>query len=394
MKNKNHPNLSRFVELFNIKQIETNDLKPIYEGAANAEEFREKLIEISPYLKSWLKIIPSNSSIDKILQQETHFIECDCLKLYYNNKFIQETNVYFDSIPQMFYITRPWDSETTFINLPKKLCQLLKIEGFENNLRFLLKGTKEEIIKKFKTLSIGIPVPENEIRLPSMSSSDIQPINSLSDESMSSEQTSDEEEYRSYTHECSNYQRCHAVSTKRKRHRSITLVDEIFSHLNLIDLSTISNSSSASIKTSFNRNQSGGNGEIDMQTGLTGEGIVYEYLVNQYCDQSNSISIHWLNQNGECSLPYDIILTENGIQYYIEVKATRSNNQHTFFLSMNQMKAILQYGNNYQIYRVYLKQKKLVILNDIESSLKDRNQLALLLTMNPKSLDQTIFTDE
>jgi Holliday junction resolvase-like predicted endonuclease len=168
----------------------------------------------------------------------------------------------------------------------------------------------------------------------------------------------------------------------------------MFNHLNLIDLSTISNSSSAPIKTSFNRNQNGGNGEIDMQTGLTGEQLVYEYLLNKYHDQLDSVSIEWLNKNKETSFPYDIILTENGIKYYIEVKATRSNNQHTFFLSINQMKAILEHGDNYYIYRVYLKQKKLIILNNIESCLKDRNQLALLLTMNPKSLDQAIFTDE
>jgi hypothetical protein len=168
----------------------------------------------------------------------------------------------------------------------------------------------------------------------------------------------------------------------------------MFNHLNLIDLSTISSSNSASIKTSFNRNRSGGNGEMDMRTGLTGEQLVYGYLLNKYHHQLDSVPIEWLNKNGETSLPYDILLTENGITHYIEVKATRSNNQHTFFLSMNQMKAILQHGDNYHIYRVYLKQEKLVILNDIESLLKDRNQLALLLTMNPKSLDQAIFTNE
>jgi hypothetical protein len=131
-----------------------------------------------------------------------------------------------------------------------------------------------------------------------------------------------------------------------------------------------------------------------MRTGLIGEQLIYEYLLNKYHDQLDSVSIEWLNKNEETSLPYDILLTENGIQHYIEVKTTRSNNQHTFFLSMNQMKAILEHGDNYHIYRVYLKQKQLVILDNIETCLKDRNQLALLLTMNPKSLDQDIFTDE
>ena len=182
----------------------------------------------------------------------------------------------------------------------------------------------------------------------------------------------------------------------RKRKRSVTFndsIDQMCGHLNLIDLSTISNSSSASIKTPFNRNRSGGHGERDLHTGLTGEQFVYEYLLNKY-HQSDSVAVQWMNMNGEASLPYDFLLIENEIKHYIEVKSTRTINQHTFFLPINQMKAILQHGEYYHIYRVYLKQKKLVILNNIESLLKDRDQLALLLTLNSQSLDSSSFVDE
>jgi hypothetical protein len=167
--NKNHPNLHKFAELFNIKQIKMNDLKLLSDNPDYAERFREKLIEISPYLKKWLKAFSFSSdvisSIDKILQQEILFIESDRLKLHYNKIFIQETNFYFDTINRQFYMTRPWHSETTLINLPKKLCQLLTIEGFEDELRFLLKAEKEEIIKNFKKLSIEIPTHEDIVQL-------------------------------------------------------------------------------------------------------------------------------------------------------------------------------------------------------------------------------------
>ncbi len=224
----------------------------------------------------------------------------------------------------------------------------------------------------------------------------------LSDESMSDEESSNDSEDHTEVYAKRGYidstnEKLERNSNKRKRKRlpaSNNSVDETFTHLDLIDLSSISNSSSASIKTSFNRNRSGGNGEMDMRTGFIGEEFVYEYLKKKYSFQTDSISIKWEDENGESHLPHDILLIENGIKRYIEVKATRSMNQHTFLMSMNQMKAILQNGDNYHIYRVYLKQKKLIILNNIESRLKDRNQLALLLTMNPKSLDQEIFTDE
>ncbi len=224
LKNKNHRNLLKFAELFNIKQIKMNDLQLVYEGSDDAEEFREKLIEISPYLKRWLKYFSVSpviiSSIDRILQQEIRFIESDCLKLYYSKNFIQETNAYFDAVHQQFYLTRPWYSETTFIDLPKKLCQLLKIEGFEEDLRFLIKGEKEEILKRFTKLSIVIPAPKDRIQLEPIPRSgnkhtnsfsietvkrylDLQSRVNLFDEFMSDqdEQTSDEEEVKNYTRE-------------------------------------------------------------------------------------------------------------------------------------------------------------------------------------------------
>jgi hypothetical protein len=68
------------------------------------------------------------------VQQEIVFIESDCLQLYYNTKLVQEINVYFITMHQQFYLIRPWHSETTFIDLPNKLCQLLNIQGFEREL--------------------------------------------------------------------------------------------------------------------------------------------------------------------------------------------------------------------------------------------------------------------
>jgi hypothetical protein len=161
-KNRTHRNLKTFLELFKIKQIRLNDLKLDVLQSFPAEQFQQKLIEISPYLKNWLKklMFPNDVilSIDKIIQQDVSFMESDCLELFYNGKLVQEINVYFDSIHQQLYVTRPWSSETTFIDLPKKLCQLLNIQGFEDKLRYLLKAKSEEIRKYFTKFSIEIPI--------------------------------------------------------------------------------------------------------------------------------------------------------------------------------------------------------------------------------------------
>jgi hypothetical protein len=146
-----------------------NDLKLDDTRSSPAEHFRRKLIEISPFLKKWLKksSVSSDviSAIDKKIQQENDFIESDRLQLSYHRKLVGETNVYFDNKHRQLYVRRPWDSETTFIDLPNKLCLLLNIPGFEKNIRFLIKGTIEEIKDHFKTNSIEIPTKEDIVIL-------------------------------------------------------------------------------------------------------------------------------------------------------------------------------------------------------------------------------------
>lgn len=165
-KNRIHIYLNEFLELFNIKQIGQNDLLLADKQSSPAEIFRRKLIEISPFLIKWLKSLSFSSDIilliDRKIQQDTDFIESDSLELSYNQKSVGKANVYYDNRNKLLYVTRPWDSETTFIDLPNKLCQLLKIKSFDDKLRFLLKGTIDEIKKHFKDNSIEIPT-KNDI---------------------------------------------------------------------------------------------------------------------------------------------------------------------------------------------------------------------------------------
>jgi hypothetical protein len=168
-KNRNHLHLNEFLELFKIKKIRMNDLKLADKQSSPAEHFRRKLIEISPFLKKWLKHLSFSadiiSSIDRKIQQENDFIESDRLQLFYNHQLVDETNVYFHPKHKQIYVRRPWDSETTFLNLPNKLCQLLNIQGFEKNIRFLLKGNIEEIRRHFTINSIEIPTSKDIVIL-------------------------------------------------------------------------------------------------------------------------------------------------------------------------------------------------------------------------------------
>ena len=168
-RNKMHPQLIPFLQFFAIKQIKINDLKLVDHQSENATQFKEKLIQISPFIKTWLKTTAFTSntilSIDRILQEEIDFIESNCLELVYHDSLVQETSVYFDTMHQQFYVCRPWNSETTMMDLPRKLCQLLHIEGFEEKLRFLLKASVQEVTQHFRKNSIETPKKEDIVVL-------------------------------------------------------------------------------------------------------------------------------------------------------------------------------------------------------------------------------------
>ena len=164
---------------------------------------------------------------------------------------------------------------------------------------------------------------------------------------------------------------------------SIEPSNEDFDHVEVIDLSTILCADSIGTKNPFARIGKHGNGDgTDLHTGFLGEQMVYEYL--RRCNsQSGGTSIKWENEKGESQLPYDILLVKDEIKHFIEVKSTRTSNQHSFLLSLNQIEAMLRLEQAFFIYRVYTEQKKLVILDRIRWRLKHKQQLACFLTIQP-----------
>ncbi|CAF2979441.1 unnamed protein product [Rotaria sp. Silwood2] len=102
--------------------------------------------------------------------------------------------------------------------------------------------------------------------------------------------------------------------------------DEQVDDIQSIDISSISISSSILMKNPLSR--IGEYNDSDLNTGIIGEQIIYEYLSKKYHYQSDSVSIKWENRHGESHLPYDILLTKHGKKHYIEVKLTRTYNQH------------------------------------------------------------------
>jgi len=134
------------------------------------------------------------------------------------------------------------------------------------------------------------------------------------------------------------------------------------------------------------------NAGLNQNMDLNQEQIVYKYLQKKYSSQTDSISIKWENEYGESHLPYDILLIDDEQKHYIEVKKIRSNNKHTFSISMNQINFLLEYKENYSIYLVVLEENKLIIFNNVRQCLKER-QLNSYLVYKPSPLDQIYSLD-
>ena len=158
---------------------------------------------------------------------------------------------------------------------------------------------------------------------------------------------------------------------------------EQFDNIEVIDMSSIVSSSNSFL---FENSSDGARETLD--TGRIGEEMVYQFLLKQHLENAYLTTIKWLNQSRESQLPYDIVLTtKNGKTQYIEVKSTRTCDQHAFPLSINQIEFLIQQKDNYFIYRVYIDERKFIILDNIRWRLVAKQQLACFLHILPKSSD-------
>jgi len=160
---------------------------------------------------------------------------------------------------------------------------------------------------------------------------------------------------------------------------------ENFENIEVIDLSDIITSGFETSRSAFNKIE-GNVGSHQRMVGDIGEEMVYKYLQKKYSSQTRSVSIKWENENCESHLPYDILLIKNRKKYHIEVKSTRTNDEHSFSLSINQIEAIVEHRQYYSIYRVYTETKKLIILNNIHQCLT-KQHLNCILAINSQSVN-------
>ncbi len=161
---------------------------------------------------------------------------------------------------------------------------------------------------------------------------------------------------------------------------------ENFENIEVIDLSEIITSSFETSRSALYRIEEKISSHQCIVGGI-GEEIVCKYLRNKYSSQTNSVSIKCKNENCESHLPYDILLIKNRKKYHIKVKSTRTNDEHSFSLSRNQIEAIFEHRQYCSIYRVYKEKKKLIILATIRQCLS-KQHLNCISAINSQSINK------
>ncbi|CAF1643488.1 unnamed protein product, partial [Didymodactylos carnosus] len=148
---KKMPNFNYLIEFFNIHRIRQENAILRSTDDSESVDLKQKLTNITPYILKWLrqKHKYSNELLDQTQRKILHveLFEASRLDLFYENNFFCQTNVHITK--NRLYFIRPWNCESNIKDIPKKLCEILSLRNFENDMKFLLYNTIEDIDVRF-----------------------------------------------------------------------------------------------------------------------------------------------------------------------------------------------------------------------------------------------------
>lgn len=81
------------------------------------------------------------------------------------------------------------------------------------------------------------------------------------------------------------------------------------------------------------------------RTGVLGEAVAHKYFSEKF----GSVSVRWVNEDGETGLPYDLVIEDKGHREFVEVKATRSATKDWFPITAREWQFAAEKGDSYSI---------------------------------------------
>lgn len=157
--NKKHQYAEELLEALGIEVFKQEKFNLWYDDINECLDLRGKLDTVIPYLERWITSEESENDESKVrkindAQGKLKIYEASELKITYND---WEKVVQFHLKDNVLYVTSPWNSNLSLMYLPDKLCDFLGIEGYSNELDFLLRSEVSEIQQHFQKEGIELP---------------------------------------------------------------------------------------------------------------------------------------------------------------------------------------------------------------------------------------------
>lgn len=125
-KNRNHPNLKKMLNYFQVKLLNQNQFKLACDNEEICDNLKMKLNSIVPYFKIWIEHDDNDDNIkQKLLQSEDkinnlEIFKSEELKITYDEmNFTKYVNLHFDE--NKLYVTNPWNSNSVLLSLAEVL---------------------------------------------------------------------------------------------------------------------------------------------------------------------------------------------------------------------------------------------------------------------------------
>jgi hypothetical protein len=161
-KNRNHLNLKKMLNYFQVKLLSQNQFKLVCDNEEICDNLKMKLNSIVPYFKIWIEHDDNDDNAkQKLLQLQDRINELEIykseeLKITYDEmNFTKCINIHLDE--NKLYVTNPWNSNSVLLRLSEVLCTYFGLEGYSGKLDFLLRADSNEIQKYFFQEEIVIP---------------------------------------------------------------------------------------------------------------------------------------------------------------------------------------------------------------------------------------------
>lgn len=161
-KNKEHPNLEKFLEYFQVKLLRQSEFELIYNQLEEATSLKEKLRRILPFFGIWIASEDNDSDVVNIVNElqakvsDLEIYQSDQFEITYTGiDFTKGVNTHYNE--RKLYVTYPWNSNSVFLTLSEILCKYFCLNGYGKKLDFLLRSTQDEIQEYFEQEELEIP---------------------------------------------------------------------------------------------------------------------------------------------------------------------------------------------------------------------------------------------